>query len=327
MHKTLEEIRRLPEGIIKAQEAFEEFKVKYDGFKLPREVLFTGCGSSHFLSQLLAMATTHLGGRGVALPCSELMYSSEYYPIGNPELLVAISRSGETTEALKALGALDVPKLGIAAYESSLLENSDYALLVDTPEESVVMTHSFPAFLFAFQQLLNHSFERPLYDAEKLSELSKEVLRNEEYIKGIVQEFDFRNVIFLGSGILYPVALEASLKMKEMAIFWSEAYQTFEVRHGFKSVADEGTLVVLLVDEPFDWHEKLTEEFQGQGARVLTVGRRNTGANYFVKIPDLELPESTALYLPVIQLLSYYKAVKRGFNPDSPRFLSKVVKW
>ncbi|WP_457750998.1 SIS domain-containing protein [Thermococcus sp.] len=326
MHKTLEEIRKLPEGIIKAQEAFEDFTAKYD-FKLPPEILFTGCGSSHFLSQLLAMATTHLGGRGVALPCSEILYSRKYYPVGNPGMLVAISRSGETTEALKALDALEVPKLGIAAYDSNLLTKSDYTLLVDTPEESVVMTHSFPAFLFAFQQLLNHYFETPLYDPKNLSELSREVLANEEYIKGIVEEFDFRNVIFLGSGILYPVALEASLKMKEMAIFWSEAYPTFEVRHGFKSVADEGTLVVLLIDGPFDWHEKLTKEFKGQGARVLTVGKENTGADYFVKIPELTLPEGTALYLPVIQLLSYYKAVKRGFNPDNPRFLSKVVKW
>jgi len=326
MHKTLEEIRKLPEGIIKAQKAFEDFTAKYD-FKLPREILFTGCGSSHFLSQLLAMATTHLGGRGVALPCSEILYSRKYYPVGNPQLLVAISRSGETTEALRVLDETDLPKLGIAAYDSNLLAKSDYALLVDTPEESVVMTHSFPAFLFAFQQLLNYSFEMPLYDAERLSELSMEVLKNEEYIRGIVEEFDFRNVIFLGSGILYPVALEAALKMKEMAIFWSEAYPTFEVRHGFKSVADEGTLVVLLVDEPFDWHEKLTKEFKGQGARVLTVGKENTGADYFVKIPGPSIPESTALYLSVIQLLSYYKAVKRGFNPDSPRFLSKVVKW
>jgi len=327
VHRTLEEIKRLPKGIMKAQEAFERFISEYEGFKLPREILFTGCGSSHYLSQLLAMATTHLGGRGAALPCSELLYSKDYYPLGNPELLVAISRSGETTEALKALDALEVPKLGVAAYSSSLLEKSDYALFVDTPEESVVMTHSFPAFLFAFQQLLNHSFGRPLYDASRLSKLSREILKNEGYIKEIVEEFDFRNVIFLGSGILYPVALEAALKMKEMAIFWSEAYQTFEVRHGFKSVADEGTLVVLLVDESFDWHEKLTKEFQGQGSKVFTVGRMDAGAEYFVKVPELPLPESTALYLPVIQLLSYYKAVKRGFDPDNPRFLSKVVKW
>ncbi len=327
MHKTLEEIRKLPEGILKAQKAFEAFRVKYGDFKLPREILFTGCGSSHFLSQLLAMATTHLGGRGVALPCSELLYSRGYYPIGNPELLVAISRSGETTEALKALESMNVPKLGIAAYTSTLLEKADYGLLVDTPEDSVVMTHSFPAFLFAFQQLLNWSFGRPLYDAERLSGLSREVLKNEDYISGIVEEFDFRNVIFLGSGMLYPVALEAALKMKEMAIFWSEAYQTFEVRHGFKSVADDKTLVVLLVNEPFDWHDKLTSEFQGQGAKVLTVGERDTGADYFVRLPELHPPEGVLLHLPVIQLLSYYKAVKRGFNPDAPRFLSKVVTW
>ena len=326
MHATLREIRETPEGIKIAQRAFEEFVTVHD-FRLPREVVYTGCGSSHFLSQPLAMATTRLGGRGLSVPCSELLYAKENYPIGNPELLVAISRSGETTEAINALKSLDVPRFAITAYESTLSRKADYSLIVPTHEESVVMTHSFPAFYFAYLQLLLSSFGRETYDAVLVSEMTKEVLKSEDYIREIVNGFDFGNVIFLGSGILYPVALEAMLKMKEMAIFWSEAYPTFEVRHGFKSIADDGTLVVLLVDNPFDWHEKLTKEFQGQGARVLTVGREDAGADYFIEVPELTPPGNLVLYTPVIQLLAYYKAVKRSLNPDVPRFLSKVVKW
>ena len=326
MHATLREIRKTPEGIIKAQEAFENFIANHD-FRLPREVVYTGCGSSHFLSQPLAMATTRLGGRGLSVPCSELLYAKENYPIGKPELLVAISRSGETTEAINALESLNTKRFAITAYESTLSRKADYSLIVPAREESVVMTHSFPAFYFAYIQLLLSSFGEETYDAELVSELTGEVLKSESYIKELVDGFDFRNVIFLGSGILYPVALEAMLKMKEMAIFWSEAYPTFEVRHGFKSIADEGTLVVLLVEKPFDWHEKLTKEFQGQGAKVLTVGRKDTGADYFIEVPELSPPGNLVLYTPVIQLLAYYKAVKRGLNPDNPRFLSKVVKW
>lgn len=326
MHATLEEIRKTPEGIIKAQKAFEEFVTAHD-FRLPSEIVYTGCGSSHFLSQPLAMATTHLGGRGLSVPCSELLHSREWYPIGKPGLLVAISRSGETTEAIKALEALNVSKFALTAYESSLSRKADYSLIVPTREESIVMTHSFTAFYFAFLQLINESFGAETYDAEAVSDLTREVLGKEPQIREIVEEFDFRNVIFLGSGVLYPIALEAMLKMKEMALFWSEAYQTFEVRHGFKSIADDGTLVVMLVEKPFDWHERLTKEFQGQGARVLTVGREDTGADYFLEVPELEPPAGIVLYLPVIQLLAYYKAVKRGLNPDNPRFLSKVVTW
>ncbi|WP_297520059.1 glucosamine-6-phosphate deaminase [Thermococcus sp.] len=326
MHATLREIRETPEGIMKAQEAFENFIANHD-FRLPREVVYTGCGSSNFLSQPLAMATTRLGSRGGPLPCSELLYAKENYPIERPELLVAISRSGETTEAIRALNAMDVPRFALTAYESTLSRKADYSLVVPAHEESVVMTHSFPAFYFAYLQLLLSSFRKETYDAELVSELTKEVLKSEDYVREIVEGFDFRNVIFLGSGILYPVALEAMLKMKEMAIFWSEAYPTFEVRHGFKSIADEGTLVVLLVENPFDWHGKLTKEFQGQGAKVLTVGRKDTGADYFIEVPELNPPRNLVLYTPVIQLLAYYKAVKRGLNPDNPRFLSKVVKW
>ncbi|NJE54467.1 glucosamine-6-phosphate deaminase [Thermococcus sp. 21S9] len=326
MHSTIREIRKTPEGIIKAQKAFEDFITSHD-FRLPRGIVYTGCGSSHFLSKSLAMATTRLGGRGVALPCSELLYSREWYSIGNPELLVAISRSGETTEAIKALNSLKTPKFALTAYESTLSREADYTLIVPAHEESVVMTHSFPAFYFAYLQLLLHSYGRETLDAGLVSFLAGEVLKNENYVREIVEGFDFRNVIFLGSGILYPIALEGMLKMKEMALFWSEAYPTFEVRHGFKSIADEGTLVVLLVSEPFDWHEKLTREFQGQGARVLTVGKRDTGADYFIRVPEPDELAVPVLYLPVIQLLAYYKAVSRGLNPDNPRFLSKVVTW
>ncbi|NJE10277.1 glucosamine-6-phosphate deaminase [Thermococcus sp. MAR1] len=326
MHATLREILKTPEGIIRAQKAFEEFVTVHD-FRLPREVVYTGCGSSHFLAKPLAMATTRLGGRGFSAPCSELLYSREWYPIGKPGLLVAISRSGETTEAVKALNALNVPGFALTAYESTLSKKADYALVVPTHEESVVMTHSFTAFYFSFIQLLLSSYGRETHDAKTVSSLTKDVLGSKGYIREIVKGFDFRNVIFLGSGILYPVALEAMLKMKEMALFWSEAYQTFEVRHGFKSIADNGTLVVLLVNEPFDWHEKLTKEFKSQGARVLTVGRRDTGADYFIEVPALDEILSPVLHLPVIQLLAYYKAIERGLDPDRPRFLSKVVKW
>ncbi|ALV62427.1 Glucosamine-6-phosphate deaminase [isomerizing], alternative [Thermococcus sp. 2319x1] len=326
MHKTIKEIRRIPKGILEAQKAFERFANLYE-FKIPGEVLFTGCGSSYFLSQLLAMITTHLGGRGIALPCSELLYSREYYPLGTPQLLVSISRSGETTEAIMAIEALNIPKLALTAYESTLSRMADYALIVPTHEESIVMTHSFPAFYFAYLQLLLKSWGRETYNALEISQLTEEVLKAEPYIRNLVDSFDFRNVIFLGSGILYPVALEAMLKMKEMALFWSEAYHTFEVRHGFKSIADDGTLVVLLTNRPFDWHEKLTKEFQNQGAKVFTVAPENTGADYFLKTQELEGAIAPIVYLPVIQLLAYYKAVQMGLNPDNPRFLSKVVKW
>ncbi len=326
MHSTIREIRKTPEGIIRAQRAFEDFIANND-FRLPREIVYTGCGSSNFLSQPLAMATTHLGGRGFSAPCSELLYSREWYPIGNPELLVAISRSGETTEAVKALEALNVPRFALTAYESTLSRKADYALIVPAHEESVVMTHSFPAFYFAYLQLLLSSFGKETHDAEFVSSLTKEVLKSEDCIRELVEGFDFSNVIFLGSGILYPIALEAMLKMKEMALFWSEAYPTFEVRHGFKSIADKGSLIVILTGEVTEWHERLAKELRGQGARVLNIGMHEIGGDYFIELPELDPLESPVLYLPPIQLLAYYTAVKRGLNPDNPRFLSKVVTW
>lgn len=323
MHATLSEIRKAPEGIIKAQEAFESVK---DEISLPRRITYTGCGSSNFLSQLLAMATNALGGEGFSLPSSEFLNARNYYFL-NHELIVAISRSGETTEVLKVLDVANSKTLGITAYESSLSRNADYSLVVHTPEESVVMTHSFQAFYFAYLQLLRNSYGFDPYDHSDVVELSKEALANEDYVKWMVEDFDFKRVFFLGSGILYPVALEGMLKMKEMALFWSEACQTFEVRHGFKSVIDSETLVVLMVDYEHEWHEKLIKELQGQGAKVLLIGKESLGAKYFIEMPRSDSLLKPIFVLPVVQLLSYYKAVKRGLNPDNPRFLEKVVRW
>ncbi|AAL80486.1 SIS domain-containing protein [Pyrococcus furiosus DSM 3638] len=324
--KTLTEIKQTPKGIIKADESFNQVK---DKIRLPRRILYLGCGSSHFLAKLLAMVTNMHGGTGVALPCSEFLYSKEAYPIGKPELVVGISRSGETTEVLLALEKINTPKLGISAYESSLTRACDYSLVVPTIEESVVMTHSFTAFYFAYLQLLRHSYGLPLLEATEVAKATEKALEYENYIKEIVEDFDFQNVIFLGSGLLYPVALEASLKMKEMAIFWSEAYPTFEVRHGFKAIADENTLVVLMAQELFEWHKKLVNEFKGQRARVLLISnsQQEFGQDYSIEVPRLSKDATPIPYLPVVQLLSYYKAVARGLNPDNPRFLDKVVRW
>lgn len=321
--KTLIEIKQTPDGIIKADKVFNKVK---DKISLPNRILYLGCGSSHFLSKLLAMVTNMHGGLGIALPCSEFLYSKETYPIGEVELAVGISRSGETTEILLALEKINVKKLGITTRESSLTRMCDYSLVVPAIEESVVMTHSFTSFYFAYLQLLRYSYGLPPLNAGEISKATEKSLEYERYIREIVESFDFQNIIFLGSGLLYPVALEASLKMKEMSIFWSEAYPTFEVRHGFKAIADEKTLVVLMVEEPFEWHEKLVKEFKNQGAKVLVISNspQDLGQDYSIELPRLSKDANPIPYLPIVQLLSYYKAVSRGLNPDNPRFWTRL---
>ena len=326
--RTIEEIRKNPDAVKLAEKVTSEY-LSQSNSSLPSKVMYTGCGSSHFLSQLLAMATTGAGGKGKAAPCSELFLERRYYPL-DVELTVITSRSGETTEALKVaeMGAdLKIPTMAVTAYESSLSKKTSQALVVPAHEESVVMTHSFTAFYLAFLELIKRSYMGEDIDFRSLYSAVKRALREEGTVRRIIHGTEFNSVIYLGTGILYPVALEASLKMKEMAILWSEAHPTFEFRHGFKAIAGKGTLVVILTMKPIEWHERLAKELHEQGATVLGISHEDFGTDLFLQAPEINEMETPAVYLPIIQLLAYYKAVSRGLNPDKPRFLSKVVRW
>jgi len=325
MHATLREIRKTPEGILKAQKSVEKFISEYN---IPRRAVFTGCGSSYHLAKALAMITNLLDGFAIEVPASELLYNKKAYPLINPEILIAISRSGETTEVLMAAEKSSIPVIGVTAYKSTLSKISARPLIIPVKEKSVVMTHSFTSFLFAFEQIIRKSHDREVADVRHIHDALKKLLKDEAFFKEVVERFDFQNIFFLGSGLLYPIALEGMLKMKEMALLWSEAHQTFEVRHGFKSVIDSRTLVVMLVEKCHEWYRRLIKELRNQGAKIIVIGTCDKlGADYVFQLPELGYLDLLPLYLPPIQLLSYYKAISCGLDPDKPRFLDKIVRW
>lgn len=152
-------------------------------------------------------------------------------------------------------------------------------------------------------------------------------------MENLVRENEFNKFIYLGMGAYYGLSLEASLKIKEMAYVWTESFGTLEFRHGPKSIVEPGTLVCLLVSEQARAYElKVAEEMQGYGAFVLLLTAE--------KGPDTEFADAvfetggkhlsdearSVLYLPALQYLGYYSALKRNVDPDSPRNLTQVVK-
>lgn len=326
MYVMFREIKRIFEGIKIVQRVFEEFVINSD-FLLLREVVYIGCGSFYFLLQLLVMVIICFGGRGVVFFCFEFFYLREYYFVGKFEFLVLILCLGEMIEVVKVFEFLDVLKFVLIVYESMLLRKVDYVFIVFIYEESVVMIYFFMVFYFVFFQFFNVFFGLEIYDVEMILELMREVLKNEGYIWEIIGEFDFRNVIFFGLGIFYLIVFEVMFKMKEMVFFWSEVYQIFEVRYGFKLVVDEGILVVFLVNEFFDWYEKFMKEFQGQGVRVLMIGNGDIGVDYFIDFFKVDELFILIFYFLIIQFFLYYKVIKRGLNFDQFCFFSKVVKW
>ena len=128
---------------------------------------------------------------------------------------------------------------------------------------------------------------------------------------------------------MYGIACEAMLKMKEMSISYSEAFHFMEFRHGPKSMVDENGLVVGLLSQRASRHEApvLAECMQmGGSGLAISPGVQGIEATHRVLLPH-DVPEwaRPVLYLPVLQLMAYYRSVNKSLDPDNPRNLTAVV--
>lgn len=305
------------------------------------EVIFTGCGSSYY-SSLTAAATFQAltGIRARGLPASELfLFPSSFLVKDSLSLLVAVSRSGETTETIQAVRRFmkryDGEVLGISCYEdSTLLSECSFSLVArEAKEESIVQTRSFTTMLLILK-LYAGIVSRQTGYCEQLKALSEQGERvvNEQrnLVKQLGESEEFDKYIFLGSSINYGLACEAMLTMKEVTLSPAEAFHFLEFRHGPKATVDEKMLVVgFLSDSASDYELEVMEEAQGLGAKTLAFTDKPIKGriDYLIQL-NSNLPELARglLYVPPVQLLAYYKALSRGLDPDFPQHLDAVVK-
>jgi glutamine---fructose-6-phosphate transaminase (isomerizing) len=306
----------------------------------PHEVIFTGCGSPHYLARsAAALFQGVVGARAQVHPASDLMLFPEIaLPPAGPRLLVAISRSGETTEIIRAIGTFGErtggPTIAITCYEGTSLEQVASLTLIarEAHEQSMAQTRSFTSMLLAAQGLIFTLAGRSLSDA--FLALPEHCAALLERHSGLAQQIGrdpaFERFFFLGGGPFYGLACEAMLKMKEMSLSYSEAYHFMEFRHGPMSMVDDRTLVVGLVSERAAAHEAaVLREMRGLGARVLAITPAELSADQadtqVVLPPGLADEERGALYLPILQLMTFYRALHNGLDPDRPTNLNAVV--
>lgn len=318
-----------------------QFQAARELFRLPfDEVIFTGCGSTYYLSLAAAatwQALTGIRARGV--PASELWLFPQSILTSRRTLLVAVSRSGETSETLRALDVFrqmnghDI--LAVTVYpDRALAQRAPHVLVTKcAEEESVAQTRSFSSMFLLTQAAACGAAG----NAEAWSALSTVpqyieplLSRYESLSQSLAKDRNLERFVFLGSGANYGLACEAMLKMKEMSLSSSEAFHFMEFRHGPKSVVAPGTLLVgLLSDTAYSEEIKVLQEMRNLGATVLALVDKdqNTPADFVVEVNSgvAELQRG-ALYLPVLQLLAYYRACERGLNPDRPTNLDAVVR-
>lgn len=338
---TYQEIKNQPAAWEDARLAFiaqrEALLGAWEGGQFQR-VLFTGCGSTYYLSLTAAsLFETLTGVPARAYPGSELLLFPKRVLQDAPNtLLVTISRSGTTTETLKAQQAFrrrgGRANWTITCYpQTPMAEASDLVLpAVGAQEESVAQTQSFASMLFLAQLLAGAVAGEDLSAAAGLPAMGEALLHDSEALMSrLGKRLDIDRLVFLGSSHQNGVASEAMLKMTEMSLSFSSAFHFLEYRHGPMALAGEKALISgLLSSAATAMEAQVLQEMKDLGALTLALNPTETAVetDHELRLPPA-LPAwlRPVLYLPPLQLLAYYRAMAKGLDPDNPRNLTTVV--
>jgi glucosamine--fructose-6-phosphate aminotransferase (isomerizing) len=310
----------------------------------PREPwLFVACGSSYYLSRIISTQWTKLLQVPCsAIPASELLFAPpEALAQSRAKQVVLISRSGKTTEVLRAArllaGSAGVRTLGITCNaQSDLAELCTLTLSLPWADEiSLVMTRSFSSILLLFAAL-GTTFTQQTSLAAALSRLPTKgaawLAGNADKIRAFGAKRRFADFVFLGQQTHYWLAQEGALKMTEMSSSYAQAYHTLEFRHGPKSIASPDTLIVfLLSDGTAEEESLLIPEVKKLGAATMVIGNHLPAAVRRASDLAIELqfdePEFARLALAVMpaHLLGLAVGLRKRLNPDTPKNLTRAV--
>jgi glucosamine--fructose-6-phosphate aminotransferase (isomerizing) len=268
-------------------------------------------------------------------------------PEGGAALLV--SQSGETADTMAALRLLREHRQKVVAVvnvpESSMAREADGAVLtVAGPEIGVASTKAFTSQVAALTCLaVSAAAARGALDTAQLDEavthlmevprLISEAMTQDEAIREVAQELSHaRDVLYLGRGPMYPLALEGALKLKEISYIHAEGYAAGELKHGPIALIDEETPVVILApeDEFFEKTASNLQEVSARGGRVIAITDAAGAGRITLARRTIEIPAADPLIAPIIfavpmQLLAYHTAVLKGTDVDQPRNLAKSV--
>ncbi len=329
--------------------------IKLDDIKLTKEELqnfnkiyMVACGTAYHACMVGKYVIEKLARVPVEVEiASEFRYRDPI--VDEKTLTIIVSQSGETLDTLAALkearrkGSRILSIVNVVG-SSIARESHDVFYTWAGPEIAVASTKAYTTQLIAIYiiALYMAKLKGTLKDGEiesikdemrRLPELVEETLK----YKSTIQKFathnsNARDIFYLGRGIDYAVALEGSLKLKEISYIHSEAYAAGELKHGTIALIEKGTIVlaVLTQDELYEKMVSNVKEVKARGAFVFALAKE--GSTEVEKVADytLYIPKVSDILAPVVavtplQLLAYYMAVEKGCDVDKPRNLAKSV--
>ena len=319
-----------------------------DGMRKTDTIHFVACGSAYHVGAAARYVLEDLARIRVRVElASEFRYRRPI--LGKNDLVIAVSQSGETADTLAALRearAQGIETLAIVnVVGSTIAREADHVFYTQAgPEISVATTKAYSAqlaavYLLAVQFALERGtvdgeeYARLLADLQRLPDQMEKTLEDKERIQWFAAKFSgAKDIFFLGRGVDYAVALEGSLKMKEISYIHSEAYAAGELKHGTISLIEEGTLVVGILTQE-NLYEKMVSnlvEVKSRGAYLMGLtGYGNYDiedtVDFTVYIPKTDPHFTPSLAVIPLQLMAYYVSIARGLDVDKPRNLAKSV--
>ena len=288
------------------------------------------------------------------IPC-EIDVASEFRyreaPMPEDSLSIFVSQSGETLDTLEALRYVKSQGSKVLSIvntiESTIERESDLVLhTLAGPEIGVASTKAFTTQITTLaclalaaareKQTITEAQEHEMAEALRhVPKSAADMLRHDEIIQGIAKEMvDARDVLYLGRGSLYPIALEGALKLKEISYIHAEGYAAGEMKHGPIALIDETVPVVVVApgnDPLFEKNASNIQETVARGGKVFLISD-NVGADKLEGIASWSVRVDSAhpfvfpiLYSIPVQLLAYHVAVHKGTDVDQPRNLAKSV--
>ncbi|WP_288302018.1 glutamine--fructose-6-phosphate transaminase (isomerizing) [uncultured Veillonella sp.] len=327
---------------------YEELNWTPDDVASINRVLITACGTAYHAGLVAKYYIEQLARIPVEVDiASEYRYRN---PLTDKNTLaIVISQSGETSDTLaalkeaKRLGARTLAITNVVG--SSISREADQVIYTWAgPEIAVASTKAYTTQLVALLLLavylgqLNGKLDsglaqRILTDLHKLPTLCHEIFEGVDDIKSFARNYGFReDAFFLGRSIDYAVAMEGSLKLKEISYIHAEAYAGGELKHGTLALIEEGVPVIGLATQE-DVREKMMSNIKEVKARdAVVIGVGVDGDTELAKYVDhtIFVPKADKYTVPILaviplQLLAYYAAITRGADVDKPRNLAKSV--
>ena len=353
----LKEINEQPEGVKNTLERRldENGNIVLDGIHLTKEdldsinrIYIVACGTAYHAGLLGKNALEkYLKVPVITDIASEFRYSDNF--VDEHSLVILVSQSGETADTLavlrdsKAKGAKILAITNVVG--SSISREADEVFYTWAgPEIAVASTKAYTTQISSLYMIaLNFALEKGtitreeyLSTIEKMKELPEKiqkVLDNQDKIKETAERIVSKeHVFFLGRGVDYSLAMEGSLKLKEVSYIHSEAFAAGELKHGTIALIEEGTPVISIATQE-NLFEKMVsnmQEVKARGAFVASIAQEHNRSVEKVSDEVIYIPNCDDMLVPIVavvpmQLLAYYVSTMKGLDVDKPRNLAKSV--